>query len=308
MEVFFGHAHARLTRPVLALGNFDGVHLGHQRLFHVAAESARRDGGDPAVMTFEPHPAQVLAPERAPVLLTPLARKLELLAAHGIAATVVEPFDPAFAAISADAFVADVLVASLGVRDVVVGYDFTYGKKRLGTTETLARAGAELGFGVHVIPAVTVGDLTVSSTTVRALLTQGDAARAAELLGRAHDVDGAVVRGAGRGRAIGVPTANVAVAGGFLPRPGIYAGALTLLDDGATLPGAISLGQNPTFTPGAPVSLEIHVLDFDGDLYDRRVRVHFHAWIRPEERFDSVEALVAQMRHDLAVARRRMGA
>ncbi len=307
MEVFPGHASAQLSRPVLALGNFDGVHVGHQRLFHVAADAARRAGGEPAVMTFEPHPAKVLAPERAPPLLTPLPRKLELIAEHGIAAVIVEPFDAAFAAVSAEAFVADILVGRLGVREVVVGYDFTYGQKRLGTTDTLARAGAAHGFAVQVIPAVTVEDLVVSSTTVRSLLAQGDAAHAAKLLGRPHDVDGEVVRGAGRGRDIGFPTANVAVAGGLLPRPGIYAGALTLLDERRTLPGALSLGENATFTPGAPLSLEVHVLDFDGNLYGRRVRVHFHGWIRAEERFDSVAALIAQMRQDLAVARRLLG-
>lgn len=307
MEVYTGHANARLSRPVLALGNFDGVHLGHQRLFQVAAAAARGAGGEPAVMTFEPHPARVLAPERAPPLLTPLPRKLELLAHNGIAAVVVEPFNLAFAAVSADAFVADILVASLGVREVVVGYDFTYGQKRLGSTETLARAGAAHGFGVHVIPAVTAGDLIISSTTVRALLAMGDVARAAELLGRRHDVNGEVVRGAGRGRDIGIPTANVATSGALLPRPGIYAGALTLLDEGRTLPGALSLGQNPTFTPGAPLSLEIHLFDFDEDLYGKRVRIHFGAWIRAEERFDSVAALLVQMRQDLAVARRLMG-
>lgn len=307
MEVFPGHTSAALERPVLALGNFDGVHLGHQHLFRVAVEGAARVGGQAAVMTFEPHPAQVLAPERAPPLLTTLARKLELISGQGIAAVVVEPFDAAFASVSADAFVADVLVGRLGVRGVVVGYDFTYGQKRLGTTETLARAGAAHGFDVQVIPAVTVDDLIVSSTTVRGLLAQGDAARAAKLLGRPHDVDGDVVAGAGRGREIGFPTANVAVAGGLLPRPGIYAGALTLLDERRTLPAALSLGENATFTPGAPLSLEAHVLDFDGDLYGRRTRVHFHGWIRAEERFDSVAALVAQIRQDLAAARRILG-
>src|SRR6266581_1722553 len=193
MEVYPGHASARLSRPVLALGNFDGVHIGHQQLFRVAAEAARHVGGEPAVMTFEPHPAQVLAPERAPPLLTPLPRKLELLAEQGIAGVVVEPFDLAFAAVSAEAFVADILVAGLGVRAVVVGYDFTYGQKRLGTTDALARAGAAHGFEVHVIPAVTVDDLIVSSTNIRTLLREGDAARAAQLLGRPHDVDGEVV-------------------------------------------------------------------------------------------------------------------
>jgi riboflavin kinase/FMN adenylyltransferase len=307
MDIITRHESALLSSPVLALGNFDGVHVGHQRLLHMAVEAAGPDGC-PAVLTFEPHPAAILAPGREPPLLTPLPRKLELLGEHGARAVIVEPFTLALAAVPPEEFVEQVLVSSLGVKAVVVGYDFTYGEKRRGTVDTLRRAGQRQGFGVHVVAAVTLDGLAVSSTNVRALLRAGETGEARILLGRPHDVDGQVVRGAGRGREIGFPTANIQVAGGLLPRSGIYAGALTLLDEGKTHAGALSLGRNPTFTPDAPLSLEIHLLDFDGDLYGRRVRVHFHDWIREEARFESVAALLEQMAKDLAMARRMMGA
>ena len=306
MDVITGHESALLSSPVLALGNFDGVHVGHQRLLQMAVEVAGPDGC-PAVLTFEPHPAAILAPGHEPPLLTTLPRKLELLEHHGARATIVEPFTLALAAVPPEEFVDEVLVASLGVKAVVVGYDFTYGEKRRGSVETLRLAGRRQGFGVHVVPAVTLDGLAVSSTNVRALLRAGDTAEARILLGRPHDIDGEVVRGAGRGRDMGIPTANIAPAGGLLPRSGVYAGALTTLDDTRIYPGALSLGSNATFTPDGPLSLEIHLFDFDGDLYDRPVRVHFHDWIREEARFDSVDELLVQIRQDLALARRMMG-
>jgi riboflavin kinase/FMN adenylyltransferase len=292
---------APLAAPVCAIGNFDGVHLGHRRLLDLAVARARALGGRSVVLTFEPHPAKVLAPRLAPPLICAPRRKQELLAERGVDVLVIEPFDAQTAAQPAAAFVDVTLVRRLGVREVVVGYDFTFGKGRSGTAASLAAAGAERGFAVHVVPQVTVDGLVASSTKIRELLHEGNVAGARLLLGRDFDLDGEVVRGAGRGRQIGVPTANIAAAGELTPRPGIYATRVSV-EGGPWRPAATSLGTNPTFG-GTALSLEAHLLDFSGDLYGKRVRVAFVAWLRGEERFPSVEALVAQIRADIAQTR-----
>ncbi len=293
---------ARARAPVCAIGNFDGVHVGHQRLLEVARARAVALGGETVVLTFDPHPAKVLAPRLAPPLICTPRRKQELLAARGVDLLVLETFDARVAAQSADQFVDETLVGALGVREVVVGYDFTYGKGRAGNAATLVAAGAARGFAVHVVPQVTVDGLVASSTKIRELLYEGNVAGARLLLGRPFDLDGEVTRGAGRGRTIGVPTANVAVDNELLPRPGIYATWVSIAG-GPPLAAATSLGTNPTFGTGAPLTLEAHLLDYSGDLYGKQVRVGFVAWLRGEERFDSAEALVAQIRADIAQAR-----
>lgn len=295
----------RLREPVVAIGNFDGVHIGHQQLLALARDRARARGGEAVVLTFDPHPARVLAPHLAPPLLSTLPRKLELLAEHGIDACVVEPFTRELASLPAGDFVDQVLCDALDAREVVVGYDFTYGRGRGGTIETLRASGAERGFAVHVVPAVTVDGLVASSTKIREFVLEGKVDGARMLLGRELTVDGRVIRGAGRGRSIGVPTANVAVEGEILPKPGVYAAHLTVLDEpGATpRPAVANLGVNPTFVAAGALSLEAHVLDWEGDLYDRRVRIGFTKRLRDEERFPSVDALVAQIRRDIEAAR-----
>jgi riboflavin kinase / FMN adenylyltransferase len=308
MDVFHGPTTRRLREPVVAIGNFDGVHVGHRALFAAAMRAARARAGEAVVLTFEPHPARVLAPALAPPLVTPLPRKLELIDDAGLDAAVVLPFTTELASHSASSFVGEVLLEGLGAREVVVGHDFTYGRKREGTIEILRAEGASRGFGVQVIPAVTVEGLVVSSTKIRELLHEGNVGGARMLLGRPFDIDGRVVRGAGRGRTIGVPTANVAVEGELLPHPGVYAGTASLLEDGRvawTKRAAINLGTNPTFGGGA-LSLEAHVLDHEGDLYDRRLRVAFHARLRGEERFSDVAALIAQIKKDIDAVKVRM--
>lgn len=292
---------APLRAPVVAIGNFDGVHVGHQRLLDLARARATALDGQAVVLTFDPHPAKVLAPRLAPPLICMPARKRELLAERGVDVLCLEPFNAETAAQSAPEFVARTLVEQLGAREVVVGYDFTYGKKRGGNAQTLVAAGREAGFAVHVVPQVSVDGLVASSTKIRELLHEGNVAGARLLLGRDFDLDGTVVRGAGRGRALGIPTANVAVEGELLPRRGIYATRVSV-DGGPWIAAATSLGTNPTFS-GEITTLEPHLLDFDGDLYGRRLRVAFVAWLRGEERFASVEALVTQIRADIAETR-----
>lgn len=296
----------RWPAPAVAIGMFDGVHRGHQELARRAVAVARERGGTPAVLTFDPHPSQVLAPAACPPLLVGLERRLALLAEAGVEAVVVEPFTPELAAMAAPDFIDHVLVRALGARHVVVGWNWRYGHGRTGTTDSLAQHGARAGFTVDAVAPVVVGGEPVSSTRIRAAVRAGDLRAAAELLGRPYAVDGTVVHGAERGRAIGVPTANVAPDVPILAPTGIYAAWLRL-DGGPRLPTATSLGTNPTFTDGTAVSLEAHVLDFAGDLYDRRVQVELVERLRGEARFDSVEALVAQIREDIAAARTALG-
>jgi riboflavin kinase/FMN adenylyltransferase len=312
MEIFEGHRalFRPLHAPAIAIGNFDGVHLGHQRLLAAARAAASALGGDAVAFTFEPHPAVVLAPHKAPPLITRLPRKLELLEQAGLSACVLEPFTRELAGMAPEAFLQSILVEILGARHIVVGYDFTYGRDRAGTTETLRAFGHAHGIGVDVIPPVEVGGVVVSSTRVRALVRAGDMPGAAALLGRDFDLDGTVIRGAGRGARIGIPTANLAVDSELLPQGGVYAVRVQILDAndlptgaGRLVPAVANLGTNPTFVDRAELSLEVHLLDFSADLYDRRLRVHFVERLRGEQRFPGVDALLAQIRADIAAAR-----
>jgi riboflavin kinase/FMN adenylyltransferase len=291
VKVIRGHELADWPAAAVAIGNFDGVHLGHRAL----VARARARGPLAVALTFDPHPGALLSPTGAPPAITTLERKLELLADAGADAAIIEPFTHALAALAPDAFVDAILLGATRATSIVVGYDFCYGARRAGTIDTLR---ARAGVPVDVVDPVSVAGEVASSTKIRGLLAAGEVAAAAQLLGRRYDVDGVVVHGAHRGRTIGVPTANVAPAAPILARPGIY--AVTL--DGR--PAVASLGTNPTFTPAANLVLEVHVLDFDGDLYDRTVRVGFVARLRDEAKFDSVAALVAQIHLDIAAARR----
>ncbi len=314
MDVFHGTAtlDRALREPVVAIGNFDGVHRGHAALIDLAVTQASARGGEAVVLTFEPHPARVLAPGLAPPLLTSLERKLALLAARGVGATVIEPFTRELAGHTAAAFVEETLCKRLGMREVVVGFDFTYGAQRLGNVATLGAAAGVHRFKVHVVAPLAVDGLVASSTKIREFVLEGNVAGAALLLGRAFDVEGTVMRGAGRGRGLGVPTANVAVEGELCPRPGVYTVTLTRLDAAGTPvhDAVANLGTNPTFAragASGALSLEAHLLDWDGDLYGQRVRVAFHGRLRDEQRFSSAAALVTQIHADIQEARRRFG-
>ncbi|WP_242342601.1 riboflavin biosynthesis protein RibF [Anaeromyxobacter terrae] len=303
-------ASGRLRGSAVAVGNFDGVHLGHQRLLALARELAHARGAAAAVLTFEPHPVRVLRPKLAPPLLAPLPRKLELLAAAGADAAVLQPFDLAYAATPAEAFVARDLAGALGAADVVVGYDFTAGHER-ARVDALRPLLAAHGLRLHVVEPVTVDGLVVSSTKVREFLLEGNVDAAALLLTRPHDVDGVVVRGAGRGRGFGFATANVETAG-LLPANGVYAIRAWLggqvgprgLEGAALHEGVCNVGVKPTVEASAAVTAEAHLFDFVGrDLYGERIRMAFVARLRDERRFPSVEALRAQIADDAARAR-----
>ncbi len=294
----------------VTIGAYDGVHLGHRAVIREVRRRAADEGLRAAVVTFDRHPAMVVRPESAPLLLTDLEQKLELLASTGVDTTLVVAFDEARAHEDAADFVTEVLVGGLRARLVVVGEDFHFGYQRKGDVALLERMGVDHGFAVEGLELVGPDGrpapeaARVSSTAIRRALRDGDLGAATAMLGRPHEVRGLVSRGDRRGRELGFPTANVAVPGDILlPADGIYAGWFTRVD-GTVHPAAISLGRRPTFYEQAHASLlEAHLLDFDDDLYDEHVRVRFIARLRGEERFDSVEALIIQMTEDCAEAR-----
>jgi len=306
MEVLEDGGSASAAGCAVTIGAYDGVHLGHQYVIgQVRALAAERRLAS-AVVTFDRHPATVVRPGSAPKLLTDLDQKLELLAAAGVDCCLVIRFDQARSEESAEDFVTTVLADQLHARAVVVGQDFHFGHARQGDVALLQRMGAQLGFVVDGLNLVGPDDGSppVSSTRIRHLLAEGAVQAAAGLLGRDHTVAGVVSRGDGRGRELGFPTANVAVPADIcLPADGIYAGWYRG-PDGPARPAALSLGRRPTFYDHSESSLlEAYLLDFDGDLYDQPAAVSFHARIRAEERFESIDQLVAQIDRDVIATR-----
>ena len=305
---------------MVTIGAYDGVHLGHRSVIADVCRRAGASGHLAALVTFDRHPAQVIRPESAPLLLTDLDQRLELLSTTGLDIVVVVEFDEARARETAEDFVNEVLVGCLNAAEVVVGEDFHFGHRRLGNVALLEDMGAELGFEVNGMRLVgpdgeaARDDEQVSSTAIRRALHQGRLDDAIAMLGRPHEMRGPVVEGDRRGRTIGFPTANVAIADEMLmPADGIYAGHLVRTGGGSgvaeeSLPAAIYLGHSPTFyDEGAATLLEVHVLDFDGDLYGEQVGVRFSHLIRGDRRFDSVDALAAQLAVDCDEARRLVG-
>lgn len=299
---------------VVTIGAYDGVHLGHRALLQRVRARAEAMGCGAALVTFDKHPAQVVRPESAPRLLTGLDQKIECLEETGLLDLVcVLTFDDDRRKETAEDFVTEVLVEKLRVRGVVVGADFHFGYQRRGTVAFLEDQGAAHDFQVEAVDLVGTDDDTgaaYSSTLIRGLLMAGDVEAAARLLGRPHEVPGRVVVGDRRGRDLGFPTANVAVPAEMcLPAEGIYAGWFVDEAGGVARPAAISLGRRPTFYEegASAVLLEAHVLDFDADLYGHAVRVRFTNRLRGEEKFDSAEALVEQIRRDVEATRRLVG-
>lgn len=290
----------RFPAPVLTLGNFDGVHLGHQAILRRLVETAHSVGGSAVALTFQPHPTAVLAPARAPRLITDWRTRVHLIAAMGVDAIVVQHFTRAFAAISADDFVRRFLVDGLGVRAVVVGHRVSFGHGRAGGAETLRQLGARCGFAVEVIGPVEASGMLVSSSAVRQAISEGEFERARLLLGRTPSVAGRVIHGHHRGHALGFPTANLRIADLALPPDGVY--AVRALARGVPREGVANLGFNPTFEQHER-SLEVHLFDLDENLYGQRIEVRFVRRLRGETRFPNVQALAAQIARDAAAAR-----
>ena len=293
----------RLGRAVLTLGNFDGVHLGHQAIVRTAVERARAAGAQAVALTFEPHPTAVLAPDRAPPMIQTLHDRLAALRDLGIDVTVLQRFSPRFAALEPEEFVRDFLLRHVELVDAVVGYNVNFGRARAGTADTLRTLGARFGFGVDVVGPVEVpgGGEKVSSTRLRELLAAGDVRGARVLLGRQYALRGRVVVGDRRGRTLGFPTANLHLRRGLLlPRDGVY--AVVAQTAGARHAGVLNIGVRPTFG-GRRRTVEVHVLDFAGDLYRTWLVVHVVERLRGERAFDGPDALKHAIAADVAHAR-----
>ena len=287
----------------MALGSFDGVHLGHRRVIERAVQAARADGIRSSVVTFEPHPMAVLRPELAPHELSTPARRAELVAALDPDELIVIPFTRAFSLVEHERFAEEVLARRLGARLVIVGRNFRYGHGAKGSIETLAESGGRLGFAVEPAPLLEMDGAPVSSSRIRDLLSAGEVEHAGRLLGRPPWLEGTIVRGDGRGRGLGFATANLQPpARAALPATGIYAGRAQLPDE--RRPAAISIGYNPTFSDERRrVRIEAHLLDFDRDVYGHPLRLELLRRMRGEERFGSVEELVEQVHRDIAAVR-----
>jgi riboflavin kinase/FMN adenylyltransferase len=285
----------------LAMGNFDGVHVGHAEVIGRMVRAARAGNLVPVVLAFRPHTARVFAREFAPPLITTYRRRAVLIAALGPAVLVEQVFDDGIAGMSAAAFLEDFLARRLGAKAVFVGEDFTFGKGRAGNAESLRAFCNTHGMFVEVVPKVMAGGIAVSSTKIREFVLEGNMEGAARLLGRPYAIEGRIVHGAGRGRGLGFPTANVAGEWEITPPSGVYATRLTMR--GTTLPAATNIGTNPTFGDW-PASVETHILDFAGELYAEEASIEFVARIRAERRFDSPEALSRQIAADVEVVRR----
>jgi riboflavin kinase / FMN adenylyltransferase len=291
--------------PVLALGNFDGLHRGHMKIIDRVRRRAGERGGTPAAMTFDPHPSRVLRPDKAPPLLMTTAQKLEALARAGMQGVAVVRFTHEMSLWEPEPFVRTVLVEWLHVTEVWVGANFLFGHDRTGTFSVLRSLGARYGFRAEKIDPVRYKDFVVSSTRIRRLVTEGRVDEAAALLGHHFFIDGSVARGAGRGRRIGFPTANVCTENELLPPPGVYATLVTV--DDIVRPSITNVGFRPTFGDTERVIVESHVFNYDRDLYDRRVRLAFVQRLRDERTFPDVDALRAQIEADCRGALRLFG-
>ena len=292
--------------PVLTIGNFDGVHLGHQHIFRLVREKAREIGGESIVYTFDPHPVAVLAPEHKPPLITPLEEKLRLIADRGLDVAILANFSGKFAGQTPEDFVKTILYDQIKIRQLYVGHDYTFGKGRRGNIALLKELGRKLGFNVEVVEAVRVGGMVVSSTLIRELIQKGQLREAAQLLGRNYLLYGQVIHGHGRGsKKLGFPTANLKPAGELLPKPGIY--AVWAIFEEKRYPGVANLGWNPTFHD-QKFSIEVHILKFNQDIYGQPLRVEFVERLRDEAMFHGPEELVAQIKKDIAQAKKVLAA
>ena len=306
MKIFYhlDQISAPLKNAVITIGNFDGVHIGHQALFHEVIEKAEAIGGTSVAMTFEPHPMRVLKQNNHPPLITLYEQKLELIERTGIDVLICVPFTLEFAALSAEQFVRDLLVRKIGMKAIVVGKDYSFGKNREGDIDLLKTYAPEYGFEVIVagwIKSARALAERISSTRIRELVTEGRVEQAEKMLGRNYQIRGKVVTGRDRGgKLLGIPTANINLNDELCPKTGIY--AVTVECEGQQLLGVANIGYSPTFEDHE-FTVEVHILDFSENIYDKKIRVNFIKRIRDEIKFSSIAALIDQIRLDIATAR-----
>jgi riboflavin kinase / FMN adenylyltransferase len=289
---------SRDTSSVLTVGTFDGVHRGHQAIIDYLKRRADERNGTATVMSFDPHPRAIVH-DRDVELLSTLEERGDLLQHYGIDRFVVIPFTREFANLTARQYVEEILVNRIGLAEITIGYDHAFGRNREGDVDLLREMGETHGFEVDVIPAKEVEAGVVSSSRIRSLLREGDASQAAKLLGRPYDLRGSVEHGEGRGRTIGYPTANIELSDArqLTPRLGVYAVRVHRLGTGATHSGMMNIGRRPTFD-GMDVTTEVHILDFEGDLYGETLRVEFLRRLRDEQKFESADHLMRQLSAD----------
>lgn len=289
-------------KPVVAtLGNFDGLHRGHMTIMRTVISRARALNGLATVITFDPHPQRVLFPDRAPHLMQTADQKTRLLAAAGLDATIIVPFDRTLATLTAEQFVREILIERVGITEVHIGPDFRFGAQRAGDVALLSRLGAELGFTAHAAEAVHDRGERISASLIRRLLTAGQVDEARTLLGRPFSLVGTIVHGEGRGKRQLVPTANLAPENEFMPATGVY--ITRFRGRGAPIPGVTNVGVRPTFGDRR-LTVETYLPGFDGQLYGQRIELDFLQRLRAEQKFDSPELLLAQIKQDLAVFER----
>jgi len=290
-----------LPAPVLTIGNFDGIHLGHQSLFKKVQERARAINGTPMAITFLPHPAEVLRPTKAPRQLVSDQYKIELIFEYGLEVILSIPFTKDFAQIPAKTFIEDILVNKIGTKEIVIGYDYTFGRKREGNIQLLKELGKDLGFKVHVHPPVTIGTHLVSSTRVRELITSGAMEEAKLLLGRPFSLSGTVIAGKGIGRSLlGFPTANLNTQEKLIPQRGVYV-VRAEGPEGVSY-GVTNVGFNPTFA-GKFISVETYLFNFEGNIYGKEMRIFFLKRLRGERTFSGPDTLKAQITKDIEQAK-----
>ncbi len=303
MKIFEGASQIqeKFKNPVVTIGNFDGVHLGHQALFKKVIDKARAIDGVSVVYTFDPHPLKVLDPDRFFPLITTRAEKERVIEWSGIDVLVREKFTKDFAQLSTDEFVSEVLCDRIGALEIFIGTDYRFGKGRKGTTDLLRKLGDRCGLLINILENIEVEGVQVRSTMIRSFILEGKVRDAAHFLGRPYTLKGKVVRGMALGRKLGVPTANLEPEKDLYPRNGIF--AVRVLMENHYAQGVLNIGTNPTF-PGKGFSLEVHLLDFDQDIYDTDIELIFIEKLRDEKKFETSELLVEQIRKDIEDTRK----
>ncbi|MFA4910144.1 MAG: bifunctional riboflavin kinase/FAD synthetase [Desulfobacteria bacterium] len=302
MEIIRGTANLKkkFNTPVITIGNFDGIHLGHQKIFKDVKRRSSELKGDSIVYTFEPHPLNILFPHKKVPLITSFSEKIKLIEESGIDFVICEDFTPEYANLSPRQFVKDILLDKIGVKAVFVGHDYAFGKGRKGNIDTLKQLGEELVFEVHVVDAVKVDAILVSSTKIRDTIQKGDVKKVAGFLGRSYSISGKVEKGKSRGKGLGFPTANLKSVEEICPKPGIYAVHVSYRDQ--PYQGVVNIGFNPTFKDKT-LSIEVYILKFNKDIYDEYIKISFVERLRDEKAFDSPETLVEQIKKDVEMAR-----
>ncbi len=293
---------SRFKNPVVTIGNFDGVHRGHQKIFHKVIENAKKVKGTSITITFDPHPIQLISPEKGVKMLTPFVEKARLIERLGIDILLCIDFNDEFAQLRPDDFVRHVLVEKLGAIHVIVGHDYRFGRGKKGTTEMLRRRGKKYGFKVNIVRNKVMFNSVVSSSRVRSLLLRGRVCEAASLLGRSYHIEGDVVSGAGRGaKILDTPTANLSTPNELVPKDGVYVVKVKMND--TVYDGVANIGRNPTFGESNEISYETHLFDYKGDLRGKHLKIHFIDRLRDERAFHDADELKMQIAKDIETAK-----